>query len=165
MSSPSKTVPAVPPRQNILYPIPTSTISLDIILNESKPLVPSAVTATLEGAMAEARKHPRSDLVEGVFRYPPAAAAALDDTEKGREREGHTGGGEEAEFGIVGGLYSQELTWGDAVVVLQGLRRFCEGEQGGCWVAVIFYMQDGERGVLGDGFLQPRTGVREGGRE
>lgn len=165
MSAPLKMVTAVPSRQNILYPIPTSSISLDIILNESKPLAPAAVTAALEGAMAEARKHPRSDVVEGVFRYPLPAAAALDGTDKGRERGGQTGGGEEVELGITGGIFSQDLTWGNVLVVLQGLRRFCEAEQGGCWVAVIFWMQDGERRVLGDGFLQTMTGGREGGRE
>lgn len=113
--------------------------------------------------MAEARKKPQSDLVEGVFCYPPPsaapAAAAPDDMEQEREQEGQTGGGEkEAEFGIVGALFTQELTWRDVVVVLQGLQAFCEGGKGRYWVEALLFLQDEERGVLGSGSLRTRTG-------
>ncbi|MCJ1470886.1 hypothetical protein MMC07_009534 [Pseudocyphellaria aurata] len=148
---PREAPPSFPPRRNILHPIPNSAISLDIILNESKPLAPSVITTTLSRAMAEARKNPPSGFVEGVFRFPH-------EQEQGEQTEGRAGD-DGAEFGIVGGLFTQELTWGDVVTVLQGLEGFYEGESGGCWVAMIFYMQDEARGSLGSGSLQARTGV------
>ncbi|KAL8893969.1 MAG: hypothetical protein Q9207_008562 [Kuettlingeria erythrocarpa] len=128
-----------PPRENIRYPIPSSTITLDIILDESKPLRPSSVNACLSGASTIARKHPPSSLTEGVFKY-----TAL-------------GGPLEMQVGIVGGVLVNELTWGDVVMVLEGLERFYV--ESGKWVAGIWYLRDEKRGALGDGYVEP-TGAQ-----
>ncbi|KAI4124143.1 MAG: hypothetical protein LQ338_004964 [Usnochroma carphineum] len=123
-----------PPRENIPYPIPSSTITIDIILNESRPLLPSTVNTCLSGAITEARNHPQSSLVEGIFKYAAPAPS-------------------EIEVGIIGGIFVNELTWGDVVVVLRGLEKFYE--ERGKWVAVIWYLKDEGRGALGDGYLEP----------
>ena len=127
-------------REKIVYPIPSSTITLDIILNESIAIAASTINATLSGAIIEACKQPQSEIIEGVVNYS-VPGIQQEQTAK-------------AKFGITGGIFAPELSWGDIVTVLQGLQRFYEEK--GSWVAVMFYTQDEERGPLGDGHLGPR---------
>ena len=97
---------ASPPRhENIRYPIPSSTITLDIYLNEAKPIGSSNVNACLSGALAEARRQSQSSLVEGLFRYSAPPPADL-------------------RFAIIGTIFVNELTWPDIVTILQGLQSF-----------------------------------------
>ena len=52
------------------------------------------------------------------------------------------------QFGIAGGMFCNELTWADVVVVLEGLRRyFAERRQ---YVAVVVFLSDEVRGPLGE---------------
>lgn len=125
-------------RERFHYPIPSSTISLDVILNEARPLAEASINACLSDAIDEARKHIPSELVQGVFKHSVPASVQV-------------------EFGIVGGLYLNELTWEDVVVVLQGLQRFYQERRS--WVALIFYMEDQRRGAMGDGSLRFNEGL------
>lgn len=145
MPASTTTTPPPPPRQNITYHIPSSTITLDIILNESKPLPSSSILTSLSGAAAVANTHDPASLVEGVFTYHvPQKDIGV-------------------ELGVVGTVIVNELTWGDVVVVLQGLEEFMRADEDGegRWVGSLWYLMDEKRGVLGDGYLEP-GGVGEG---
>ena len=112
-----------------LYPLPPSTITLDIVYKKSSPLPESAISACLSGAIAESEKQaPQSSLVE-VFRYSPPT-------------------GEDIEFGIVGGIYVNELTWDDVGVVLRGLERFYAEKAN--FVGLTIYIEDERRVAVGD---------------
>ena len=132
-----------PPREKIVYPIPSSTITLDIILNESIAIAASTLNATLSGAIIEACKQPQSEIIEGVVSYS-VPGTQQEQTAK-------------VKFGISGGIFAPELCWSDIVTVLRGLQRFYEEK--GNWVAVIFFLEDEERGALGQGSLKPRHEV------
>lgn len=144
MSITTPTVPS-PPRRNIIYPIPSSTLTLDVILNVSRPLSPASVLTCIAGAVAQAHTHPPSSLVEGVCRHCSPETEPV------------------AELGIVGTVIVNQLTWGDVIVVLRGLEEFLkrgEGEEGR-WMACLWYLMDKRRGALGDGYLEP-TGLKDG---
>lgn len=138
-----------PTRENILYAIPSSTITLDILLNNLKPLSSSSVYDCLSGALDEARKQTQSSLVEGVFRYytsPPV----------------------HAEFHIVGGIFVNDLTWSDVVTVLQGLQKFYVEK--GSYASVLVYLEDEQTETLGNASVVPGEeravdGMGQGGGE
>ncbi|KAL8745175.1 MAG: hypothetical protein Q9190_002678 [Brigantiaea leucoxantha] len=128
-----------PKRKNIIYDIPGSTITLDMILNESKQMTPSLITTLLADANQKASNFPLGDIVEGVFKWETPDAKA----EQGRK----------AEFGIAGGPIVNELTWRDVCIILPGLKGWYEQEQE--WVSVLFYFKDRDRGEMGDGTVEP----------
>ena len=128
-----------PERKNIIYPIPGSTLILDIILNESKTLPTSIITALLDDVKQKASENPQSDTVEGAFRRTTPDAEAVE--------------GKRAEFGVRGGPIVNELTWHDVSTIAEGLKGWYEKEQQ--WVSLIFYLDDEKRGALGDGYLEP----------
>lgn len=120
--------------ENFAYTLPSSTLTLDIRLDDRKPIGSSSVSACLSGAREEARKQTPSSLVDGPFRYSAPAPA-------------------HSQFGIVGGVYVNELTWGDVVVVVQGLQEFYAEKRR--YVGLIVYLQDERRGALGDAYVKP----------
>ncbi|KAG8530495.1 uncharacterized protein KY384_004998 [Bacidia gigantensis] len=128
-----------PERKNIIYTIPGSTLTLDIILDERKHLSRSLIASLLSGANHEASKHPQSTTLEGVFTWTTPDAEA----EQGKK----------AVFGIAGGPILNEMTWGDVCVLTQGLKEWFEQEREE--VGLLFYVRDEGRGALGDGYLEP----------
>ena len=125
-----------PERKNIIYIIPGSTLTLDIVLDEGKQLSASTITTLLNDANRRVYSFPQSGTVEGVFKW-----SAPD--EEGRK----------AVFGIAGGPILNEMTWRDVSIILQGLKRWYEQEQK--WVGLLFYVRDEKRGEMGDGYLEP----------
>lgn len=130
MSTPTR----LPEREIIKYRVPSSTITLELILNEAQPVSSSVLDACLSGALAEARRQSQSSLVEGVFEYSTSSPGGLN-------------------FGIIGGLHFNELTWSDVVVIIQGLQSFyAERRQ---YVAMLIFLEDEQRGALGSASLEP----------
>ena len=122
-------------REEIHYELPSSTLALNIILNEHKVIDPSVASACLSSALKEARTQTQSSLVEGPFRHSAAPPNS------------------EGQFGVVGGIYANKLTWGDVVAILQGLQA-CLTERE-CFMAMIIYLKDDKRGALGDAYIEP----------
>ena len=86
------------------------------------------MSACLSGALEEARKNTQSSILDEPFRYraaPPARSL----------------------FGIVGGIFVNELTWGDVVAVLQGLQSFCVENES--YFDLLIFLDDERRGALG----------------
>ena len=117
------------PIGTIHYPLPSTTITLKIIPNETKPIDSQLIYACLSSALAEASEHDQASVVENVFRKASPA-------EKG------------VQFGITGGLFCNELTWSDAVLALEGLRQFF-GERRQ-YVSIVVYLSDETRVALGE---------------
>lgn len=120
-------------------------MALNIILNESFPLPQTSITTLLSGAADYARKQTPSALEE-KFTFP-----------LGTENSAP----EQIELGMIGGIFVDELTWADVVVVVQGLQRFYE--ESGKRFALIFYLGDERHGSLGDGYLELTKGEGAGG--
>ena len=119
----------LPERKRIEYPIPSSTIRLEIALRESQVVERQDVNACLSGAVDQARKEDQTSLLEGAWRYysplPP-----------------HLG------FCITGTLWGNSLTWSDVVAVLQALQTFYAGRSE--IVTLRIDLTDEKRGILGD---------------
>ena len=122
-----------PTRKNISYALPSSTLTLDIHLSEQKPINPPCVSACLSGALEEARKNTQSSILDEPFRYRAATPA-------------------HSLFGIVGGIFVSELTWGDVVAVLQGLQSFCVENES--YFDLLIFLNDELRGALGSAYVK-----------
>ena len=118
----------VPRRQNIIYPIPASTLALDVVFYGSVYLDPADVAACLRGALEHARNQSQSPFVNGIFRYSDSKISHLS-------------------CNVSGGVYEDDLPWSDVVVILEGMRKFFADKEH-CVESQI-YVDDGQRGALG----------------
>lgn len=89
-------------RERSTFHIPNTPLNLHITLDPSASIPQADVAACIQGASRIAlSQQSRTALLEEVFRY--------------QAPEG------QARFGIVGGIFVQELTWADVDTVLNGL--------------------------------------------
>ena len=93
-----------PPIERVHFKIPDSTISMDISLKADQIIPSHDLHACLLGALEEARNYPKEDLVFR-FRYSPPEPAQVS-------------------VGLVGGLWYNDLTYGDVATLPRGLQTF-----------------------------------------
>ena len=119
--------------KRIHFKIPDSTISMDITLTEDQTIPSHDVHACLLGALEEARNYPKEDLVFR-FRYSPPEPAQV-------------------RVGLIGGLWHNDLTFGDVATVLRGLQTFLATRNE--YVALLYFLEDEHRSAIGTGNLKP----------
>ena len=119
--------------ERVHFKIPESTISMDITLTEDQTIPSHDVHACLLGALEEARNYPKEDL---VFRFrcsPPEPA--------------------QVRVGLVGGLWHNDLTYRDVIIVLRGLQNFLATRNE--YVALLYFLEYKHRSAIGTGNLKP----------
>lgn len=65
-------------------------------------------------------------------------------------------------FAIGPAVYLQDLTWGDVVSISGGLLDYFN--ETGIWAETSFYIEDEERGAIGDGLVRKVEVVLEPGK-
>ena len=106
---------------------------MSITLKGDQAIPSHDVHACLLGALEQTRKYPEHDLVFR-FRYSPPAPASVS-------------------VALMGGLWHNDLTYGDVATVLRGLQTFL-ATRNEC-VASLYFLEDEYRSALGDGNLVP----------
>ncbi|KAL9612488.1 MAG: hypothetical protein Q9167_002919 [Letrouitia subvulpina] len=132
---------ATPPRYDFIRYPASSTLILEIHIDESIGLDPSLVHTVLSGTIHEARRHNRDALVAGTFRHSVARLG----------------------FGVTGGVFSNELRYQDVLTVLYGLERFFNERRRYLALPTI-YINRVEKPV-GDAYLKPLRALAAGNNE
>ena len=116
-----------PPMERVHFKIPDSKISMDIILKENQRFPSHDLHACLLGALEEARNYPKEDLVFRFRNSPPEPA--------------------QVSVGLIGGLWHNDLTYGDVATVLGGLQTFLATRNQ--YVALLYFLEDEPRSAIG----------------
>ena len=106
---------------------------MEITLTKDQTIPSHDVHACLLGALEEARNYPKEDLVFR-FRFSPPEPAQV-------------------RVGLVGGLWHNDLTYGDVTTVLRGLQTFLATRNE--YVALLYFLEDEHRSAIGTGNLKP----------
>ena len=113
------------------YPVPGTTMTLEIASNPACALSQDDVTKYLGNALQIAEDNDKSTLLEKVFRIEEPSIKFI--------------------FAISPPMYHIELTWGDVVSIVSSLLDYFK--ESGAWVEIKFEIGDKERGELGTGMV------------
>ncbi|CAD6579888.1 MAG: hypothetical protein ASARMPRED_009286 [Alectoria sarmentosa] len=149
-------------RGDIVYAIPSTSLSLHLTLGLDLPLPIATIRACLTGAMETARSYNPKSLTpsDAPWRYPDSVENTADNAEISSSVISKSGGDVVmGRFGIVGDpvFGTNDLTWGDVKDALRGLESWIEEE--GREVEVWFRLvedEKGGRGEVGSGSLRRR---------
>lgn len=121
------------------YHIPSSTITLTINRRPLSLLSKSDTTTCLDNVRNIAKENPEGAMLEQGFHYHKSSSGVR--------------------FAIGPAIFLQELTWGDVLGISGGLLDYFN--ETGIWAATNFWIEDKERGALGDGLVWKAEVVRE----
>ena len=121
------------PRERVHFKIPDSTISMNITLKGDQGIPSHDIHACLLGALEETRNQRKTDLVFRFDYSPPEPA--------------------QVSVSLMGGMFHNDLTYGDVATVLGGLQTFLATRDK--YVALLFFLEDEQRSAIGDGNLKP----------
>ena len=130
-----------PNYQEIIYSIAYSSIFLEIILLKAVSLNPSDVDICLHDALEKVQARGQdepSSIMQDMFTFQFSGP-----------------GNRHISFSITGGIFTNQLTWSDVVVIMKGLQTFF-ANPAYCLQSSIF-MTDRQRGNLGRANLRDDT--------